>query len=94
MLRLEEACPWKEHLFELERTLGLSESAKFMLYKEGDSDKWRVQVSQGTRKQSLLYGENKLVKLRVETCGAQSEYQLSGCGIRDVSLLYVILRFS
>ncbi len=47
MLRLEEACPWKEHLFELERTLGLSESAKFMLYKEGDSDKWRVQVSQG-----------------------------------------------
>ena len=47
VLKLEEACPWKEHLFELERTLGLSESAKFMLYKEGDSDKWRVQVSQG-----------------------------------------------
>ncbi|XP_064383990.1 MYG1 protein C27H6.8-like [Halichondria panicea] len=44
VLKLEEACPWKEHLFELERTLGLSESAKFMLYKEGDSDKWRVQA--------------------------------------------------
>ena len=46
VLTLEEACPWKEHLFELERILGLSESAKFMLYKEGDSNKWRVQVSQ------------------------------------------------
>ena len=46
MIKLAKFCPpWKEHLSELEREAGLHGSIKFVLYKESNSDKWRVQVS-------------------------------------------------
>ena len=44
MIKLAEACPWKEHLSELEKEADLPKSIKFVLYKESNSDKWRVQV--------------------------------------------------
>ena len=46
IVRLEQGCPWKEHLHDLEEKLSLPESClKFVLYKEEETDKWRVQVS-------------------------------------------------
>ena len=44
VVRLEQGCPWKEHLFDLEEELSLSGLVKFVLYQEPDSSKWRVQV--------------------------------------------------
>ena len=50
IIRLEQGCPWKEHLYDLEGKLSLPESSlKFVLYKEEETDKWRVQVSGGLR---------------------------------------------
>ena len=52
IIHLEQGCPWKEHLHDLEEKLSLPESCvKFVLYKEEETDKWRVQVSvkRGTR---------------------------------------------
>ena len=50
IVHLEQGCPWKEHLHDLEKKLSLPEECiKFVLYKEIDSDKWRVQVSEGQR---------------------------------------------
>jgi uncharacterized UPF0160 family protein len=44
IVRLAEACPWKDHLFTLETELGLPETdtVLYMLYDGGDS--WRVQA--------------------------------------------------
>ena len=36
-------CPWKTHLYELERTHGASPLVKFVLY-EDNSGMWRVQA--------------------------------------------------
>ncbi|KAE8626999.1 hypothetical protein XENTR_v10006830 [Xenopus tropicalis] len=35
-------CPWKEHLFQLEKELGLEKQVKYVLYPD-QSAKWRVQ---------------------------------------------------
>ena len=45
IIQLEQGCPWKEHLLDLEEKLSLPELCiKFVLYKETESDKWRIQV--------------------------------------------------
>ena len=41
---LEKFCPWKEHLFALEKKAGIESSIKYVLYKERDATKWRVQA--------------------------------------------------
>ena len=47
IISLEQFCPWKEHLHDLEKKLSLPESClKFVLYKEEETDKWRVQVNE------------------------------------------------
>ena len=44
-IELEQVCPWKEHLQDLEEKLSLPKSCiKFVIYKEIETDKWRVQV--------------------------------------------------
>lgn len=41
---LETPVPWKEHLEELEKTMGLEKSIKFLLFPESEEKKaWRVQ---------------------------------------------------
>ena len=37
-------CPWKEHLFELEKDLKIVLSIKFVIYAD-QNNKWRVQVN-------------------------------------------------
>ena len=37
-------CPWKEHLFELEKDLQIELPIKFVLYAD-QNNKWRVQVN-------------------------------------------------
>lgn len=44
IIHLEPYCPWVEHLFELESKLSISPNIKFVLYREKDSDKYRVQA--------------------------------------------------
>ena len=45
IIKLEPACPWTEHLFELEKEMDLIGQIKFVLYKESERDRWRIQVS-------------------------------------------------
>lgn len=37
-------CPWKEHLFELEKDLNIEVPIKFVIYAD-QNNKWRVQVT-------------------------------------------------
>ena len=37
-------CPWKEHLFELEKDLEIEVPIKFVIYTD-QNNKWRVQVN-------------------------------------------------
>jgi len=37
-------CPWKEHLFELEKDLKIEVPIKFVIYTD-QNNKWRVQVN-------------------------------------------------
>lgn len=37
-------CPWKEHLFELEKDLKIEVPIKFVIYTD-QNKKWRVQVN-------------------------------------------------
>ena len=37
-------CPWKEHLFELEKDLKIEVPIKFVIYSD-QNNKWRVQVN-------------------------------------------------
>ena len=53
VLRLAQPCPWKEHLFDLEQSLNISGTIKFVLYKEDNSEKWRVQV-RNTQREMLI----------------------------------------
>ena len=45
VIKLEIACPWTEHLFELEKEMDLIGQIKFVLYKESERNRWRIQVS-------------------------------------------------
>ena len=40
----ERGCPWKEHLFELEKDLNIDVPIKFAIYTDQNNN-WRVQVS-------------------------------------------------
>ena len=43
ILHLETPCPWKDHLFDHEKTMGAESAIKFVLYKD-ENKKYRVQV--------------------------------------------------
>ena len=45
IIKLDTACPWTEHLFEIEKEMDLIGQIKFVLYKESERDRWRIQVS-------------------------------------------------
>ena len=66
VLKLEPYCPWKTHLFSIEKTLSVSPSIKYMLYQESTSSKWRVQVYRDPVHMTL-YGSGPLTILH--TCG-------------------------
>ena len=40
----EGGCPWKEHLFELEKDLNVEVPIKFVIFTD-QNNKWRVQVT-------------------------------------------------
>lgn len=40
----QAGCPWKAHLFTIEEKQDILGSIKFVLYKEDNSDKWRIQT--------------------------------------------------
>ena len=46
IIKLEPACPWTDHLFELEKEMNLIGQIKFVLYKESERNRWRIQVSE------------------------------------------------
>lgn len=43
-MRLDDFCPWKSTLFELEEAAGCAGKIKFVLYKDESEGKWRVQA--------------------------------------------------
>lgn len=44
ILLLKRYCPWKEHIFELERDLNVDPLIKYVLYQDDRSLTWRVQA--------------------------------------------------
>ena len=38
-----KGCPWKEHLFKIEKQLGIEGQILYVLYKNKETD-WRIQV--------------------------------------------------
>jgi len=44
IIKLEVSCPWIDHLFELEKEMDLIGQIKFVLYKESERNRWRIQV--------------------------------------------------
>lgn len=45
IIKLKTSCPWIDHLFELEKEMNLIGQIKFVLYKETERNRWRIQVS-------------------------------------------------
>jgi len=43
LLLSEAACPWKDHLLELERQLQSCPLVKYVLYADSATDSWRLQ---------------------------------------------------
>ncbi|GMH34452.1 hypothetical protein BSKO_02286 [Bryopsis sp. KO-2023] len=43
IMRLNNYCPWKSHLYELENEMELEKPILFCLYEDGREKKWRVQ---------------------------------------------------
>lgn len=43
VMELEEFCPWKDHFFDLEKELGISEPILYVIFGDGTSG-WRVQA--------------------------------------------------
>lgn len=44
IIKLEQSCPWSEHLFVLESNMTVHTNIKFVLYPETGTKKWRVQA--------------------------------------------------
>ncbi|KAJ7562986.1 hypothetical protein O6H91_03G091700 [Diphasiastrum complanatum] len=44
ILLLEKFCPWKEHLFELEKEMAVDPTIKYVLYQDTRNKQWRVQA--------------------------------------------------
>ena len=44
IMRLDVVCPWKEHLYQLEKELALPNQVLFCLFKDEREGKWRIQA--------------------------------------------------
>mmetsp|Transcript_5140 Transcript_5140/g.11186 ORF Transcript_5140/g.11186 Transcript_5140/m.11186 type:complete len:387 (+) Transcript_5140:10-1170(+) len=44
IIKLETFCPWKEHLYDLEKELGVEAPILFCLYEDDREKKWRIQA--------------------------------------------------
>jgi uncharacterized UPF0160 family protein len=44
-MKFHQACPWKSHLYDLEKEHDKDGAVKFVLFKDDREGKWRVQVS-------------------------------------------------
>ncbi|CAL5220512.1 g2544 [Coccomyxa viridis] len=44
IMKLAHYCPWKEHLYELEKEFDLPQQIKFCLYEDDRGGQWRVQA--------------------------------------------------
>eukprot|EP01024_Parvocaulis_polyphysoides_P010503 TRINITY_DN13592_c1_g4_i2.p1 TRINITY_DN13592_c1_g4~~TRINITY_DN13592_c1_g4_i2.p1 ORF type:complete len:334 (-),score=61.10 TRINITY_DN13592_c1_g4_i2:536-1537(-) len=44
IFRLDKFVPWKEHLFELEKEMGIEGELKYCLYEDDREHKWRIQA--------------------------------------------------
>nr|BAD42335.1 GAMM1 protein-like protein [Nannochloris bacillaris] len=44
IMKLNSYCPWKEHLHQLEKELGISGQVKYVLYEDEREKKWRIQA--------------------------------------------------
>lgn len=44
ILKLNSYCPWKEHLFQIEKEEGATGTIKYVIYEDDREKKWRVQA--------------------------------------------------
>jgi uncharacterized UPF0160 family protein len=44
ILKLDDFCPWKGHLYDLETEMGIEGQVKYVLYHDEREDKWRIQA--------------------------------------------------
>ena len=43
-MRFDQACPWKSHIYDLEKAAGIPGKIKFVVYEDEHEKKWRVQA--------------------------------------------------
>lgn len=43
IIELQDRCPWKDHLFDIEEELDIEEEIKFVIFHDS-TDSWRVQA--------------------------------------------------
>nr|XP_018904431.1 PREDICTED: UPF0160 protein [Bemisia tabaci] len=75
IIELEKFCPWKEHLFELEKELDLSPSIKYVIFNSGS---WRVQAVSVNSLSFVLR-----IALPEEWRGLRDEELSAKAGIKD-----------
>ena len=44
IMKLTSYCPWKSHLYELEKEIGAQGEVKYVLYEDDREKKWRIQA--------------------------------------------------
>lgn len=44
ILKFEQYCPWKSHLYDIEKERGMGPVIKFVLYEDSNGSMWRVQA--------------------------------------------------
>jgi len=76
-------CPWKEHLFDLEDSMKLEESIKYVIYKDTNSN-WRVQCVSV----SPFSFQNRL-SLKEEWRGLRNEELIKVSGIADCIFVHM-----
>lgn len=65
---LNKWCPWKSHLFNIEKELNVEQQVKFVIYEDITSKTWRVQAVNGNNGRFSLR-----VKLPEKWCGLSNE---------------------
>lgn len=83
VILLETSCPWKEHIYEIEKEQGIQNQILFVIYKQGFETSYRIQTV------SLSEGNYKFRRgLREEWRGVNREDLKKISGIEDITFVH------
>jgi uncharacterized UPF0160 family protein len=83
IILLEKFCPWQEHLYEIERDMGISGHTKFVILYEAREKAWR------TRAVSVEGdGFKSRMQIKKEWCGLREEELQKASGVEDAIFVH------